>query len=143
MPKEIVATIKLQIEAGQASPAPPVGPALGQHNVNIMDFVRQFNEKTNKMEEGTVIPVIISVFKDRSFNFIMKTPPASYLLKRAAGIAKGSGEPNKEKVGKVTEKQIEEIAKVKMPDLNAYSLNAAKKIIEGTAKNMGLEIISG
>jgi large subunit ribosomal protein L11 len=143
MPKEIIATIKLQIEAGQASPAPPVGPALGQHNVNIMDFVRQFNEKTNKMEEGTVIPVILSVFKDRSFNFIMKTPPASYLLKRAAGIAKGSGEPNKEKVGKVTEKQIEEIAKVKMPDLNAYSLDAAKKIIEGTAKNMGLEIISG
>jgi large subunit ribosomal protein L11 len=143
MPKEVAATIKLQIEAGQASPAPPVGPALGQHNVNIMDFVRQFNEKTNKMEEGTVIPVVISVFKDRSFNFIMKTPPASYLLKRAAGIAKGSGEPNKEKVGKVTEKQIEEIAKVKMPDLNAYSLDAAKKIIEGTAKNMGLEIISG
>jgi large subunit ribosomal protein L11 len=143
MPKEVVATIKLQIEAGQASPAPPVGPALGQHNVNIMDFVRQFNEKTNKMEEGTVIPVIISVFKDRSFNFITKTPPASYLLKRAAGIAKGSGEPNKEKVGKVTEKQIEEIAKVKMPDLNAYSLDAAKRIIEGTAKNMGLEIISG
>ena len=143
MSKEIIATIKLQIEAGQASPAPPVGPALGQHNVNIMDFVRQFNEKTNKVEEGTVIPVIISVFKNRSFNFIMKTPPASYLLKRAAGIAKGSGEPNKEKVGKVTEKQIEEIAKVKMPDLNAYSLDAAKKIIEGTAKNMGLEIISG
>jgi large subunit ribosomal protein L11 len=143
MSKEIVATIKLQIEAGQASPAPPVGPALGQHNVNIMDFVRQFNEKTNKMEEGTVIPVIISVFKDRSFNFIMKTPPAAYLLKRAAGIAKGSGTPNKEKVGKVTEKQIEEIAKIKMPDLNAYSLDAAKKIVEGTAKNMGLEIISG
>jgi large subunit ribosomal protein L11 len=143
MSKEVVAKIKLQIEAGQASPAPPVGPALGQHNVNIMDFVRQFNEKTNKMEEGTVIPVIISVFKDRSFNFIMKTPPASYLLKKAAGIAKGSGTPNKEKVGKVTEKQIEEIAKVKMPDLNAYSLDAAKKIVEGTAKNMGLEIISG
>ena len=143
MAKEVVATIKLQIEAGQASLAPPVGPALGQHNVNIMDFVRQFNEKTNKMEEGTVIPVIISVFKDRSFIFIMKTPPASYLLKKAAGIAKGSGEPNKEKVGKVTEKQIEEIAKVKMADLNAYSLDAAKKIIEGTAKNMGLEIIGG
>jgi large subunit ribosomal protein L11 len=143
MSKEIVAKIKLQIEAGQASPAPPVGPALGQHNVNIMDFVRQFNEKTNKMEEGTVIPVVISVFKDRSFNFTMKTPPASYLLKRAAGIAKGSGTPNKEKVGKVTQKQIEEIAKLKMPDLNAYSLEAAKKIIEGTAKNMGLEIISG
>ena len=143
MAKEIVATIKLQIEAGQASPAPPVGPALGQHSVNIMDFVRQFNEKTSKMEEGTVIPVIISVFKDRSFDFIIKTPPASYLLKRAAGIAKGSGTPNKEKVGKVTEKQIEEIAKVKMPGLNAYSLDAAKKIIEGTAKNMGLEITSG
>ncbi len=143
MAKEVVATIKLQIEAGQASPAPPVGPALGQHNVNIMDFVRQFNEKTNKMEEGTVVPVIISVFKDRSFIFIMKTPPASYLLKKAAGIAKGSGEPNKEKVGKVTQKQIEEIAKVKMADLNAYDLDAAKKIIEGTAKNMGLEIIGG
>ncbi len=141
MAKEIVAKIKLQIVAGQASPAPPVGPALGQHNVNIMDFVRQFNEKTGKMEEGTVIPVVISVFKDRTFNFITKTPPASYLLKKAAGIAKGSGEPNKEKIGKVTDKQIEEIAKAKMPDLNAYSLDAAKKIIEGTAKNMGLEII--
>jgi len=143
MVKEIVATIKLQIVAGQASPAPPVGPALGQHNVNIMDFVRQFNEKTSKMEEGTVISVIISVFKDRSFNFIVKTPLASYLLKKAAGIAKGSATPNKEKVGKVTEKQIEEIAKVKMLDLNAYDLDSAKKIIKGTAKNMGLEIISG
>jgi len=143
MAKEIVATIKLQIVAGQASPAPPVGPALGQHNVNIMDFVRQFNEKTSKMEEGTVIPVVISVFKDRSFNFIVKTPLASYLLKKAAGIAKGSATPNKEKVGKVTEKQIEEIAKVKMLDLNAYDLDSAKKIIKGTAKNMGLEIISG
>ncbi len=143
MPKEVVAIIKLQIVAGQASPAPPVGPALGQHNVNIMDFVRQFNEKTNKVEEGTIIPVIISVFKDRSFNFILKSPPASYLLKKAAGIAKGSGAPNKEKVGQVTQNQIEEIAKIKMPDLNAYDLNAAKKIIEGTAKNMGLEIIGG
>jgi len=143
MAKEIVAEIKLQIVAGQASPAPPVGPALGQHNVNIMDFVRAFNEKTGKMEEGTIVPVIITVFKDRSFNFIIKTPPASYLLKRAAGIAKGSGEPNKEKVGQITPKQIEEIAKIKMPDLNAYDLEAAKKIIEGTAKNMGLEIVSG
>lgn len=142
MAKEIVTKIKLQIVAGQASPAPPVGPALGQHNVNIMDFVRQFNEKTGKIEEGTVIPVVISVFKDRTFDFITKTPPASFLLKKAAGIAKGSGEPNKEKIGKVTDKQIEEIAKAKMPDLNAYSLDAAKKIIEGTAKNMGLEIIS-
>ena len=143
MAKEIVATIKLQIVAGQASPAPPVGPALGQHNVNIMDFVRRFNEKTSKMEDGTVIPVIVSVFKNRSFDFIVKTPLASYLLKKAAGIAKGSATPNKEKVGKVTEKQIEEIAKVKMLDLNAYDLDSAKKIIKGTAKNMGLEIISG
>lgn len=143
MAKEVVAVIKLQIEAGQASPAPPVGPALGQHNVPIMDFVRQFNDKTGKMESGTVVPVIISVFKDRSFNFILKSPPASYLLKKAAGIAKGSGEPNKEKVGKVTRKQLEEIAQVKMDDLNAYDLDAAVKIIEGTAKNMGLEIDSG
>ncbi len=143
MSKEVVGTIKLQIEAGQASPAPPVGPALGQHNVAIMDFVRQFNDKTRQMEEGTVVPVIITVFKDRSFTFILKTPPASYLLKKAAGIAKGSGEPNKEKVGQVTEKQVEEIAKMKMPDLNAYTLEAAKKIVEGTAKNMGLEMTSG
>ncbi|UCC41379.1 MAG: 50S ribosomal protein L11 [Candidatus Aminicenantes bacterium] len=143
MSKEIVGTIKLQIEAGQASPAPPVGPALGQLNVNIMDFVRQFNDKTRQMEEGTIVPVVITVFKDRSFTFIMKTPPASYLLKKAAGIAKGSGEPNKEKVGQVTEKQVEEIAKIKMSDLNAYTIESAKKIVEGTAKNMGLEIISG
>ncbi len=143
MAKEVVATIKLQIEAGQASPAPPVGPALGQHNVPIMDFVRQFNDKTNKMEVGTIIPVILNVYKDRSFSFVLKSPPASYLLKKASGIAKGSGEPNKEKVGKVTEKQLEEIAKVKMEDLNAYDLEAAKKIIAGTAKNMGLEIVSG
>jgi len=143
MSKEVVATIKLQIVAGQASPAPPVGPALGQHNVNIMDFVRQFNDKTSKMEAGTIIPVIITVYKDRSYTFVMKSPPVSYLLKKAAGIAKGSGAPNKEKVGRVTVKQIEEIAKVKMPDLNAYNLEAAKKIIEGTAKNMGLEIESG
>ncbi|MDH4217725.1 MAG: 50S ribosomal protein L11 [Candidatus Aminicenantes bacterium] len=143
MSKEVVASIKLQIEAGQASPAPPVGPALGQHNVNIMDFVRQFNDKTGKMEAGTIIPVVITVFKDRTFNFTMKSPPASFLLKKAAGIAKGSGAPNKEKVGKVTERQIEEIAKAKMQDLNAYDLDAAKKIIIGTAKNMGLEIVSG
>jgi large subunit ribosomal protein L11 len=143
MAKEIVALIKLHIQAGQASPAPPVGPALGQHNVPIMDFVRQFNDKTGKMEAGTIIPVIITVYKDRSFSFILKSPPASYLLKKAAGIAKGSGEPNKEKIGKVTEKQLEEIAKEKMEDLNAYDLDAAVRIIKGTAKNMGLEIISG
>jgi large subunit ribosomal protein L11 len=141
MSKEVVAMIKLQIEAGQASPAPPVGPALGQHNVAIMDFVRQFNEKTSKMEAGTIVPVIISVFKDRSFTFILKSPPASYLLKKACGIAKGSGTPNQEKVGKVTQKQLEEIAKMKMSDLNANDIEAAKKIIEGTAKNMGLEIV--
>jgi large subunit ribosomal protein L11 len=141
--KPIVAVIKLQIVAGQASPAPPVGPALGQHNVNIMDFVRLFNDKTSKMEEGTIVPVIISVYKDRSFDFIMKTPPASYLLKKAAGIAKGSGEPNREKVAQITHKQLEEIAQIKMADLNAYDLEAARKIIEGTAKNMGLEIIGG
>jgi len=143
MAKEVVASIKLQIEAGQASPAPPVGPALGQHNVPIMDFVRQFNDKTGKMEAGTVIPVIITVYKDRSFTFELKSPPASYLLKKACGIAKGSGTPNQEKVGKVTQKQLEEIAKVKMTDLNTDDMEAAKKIIEGTARNMGLEIVSG
>ncbi len=142
MSKEVVARIKLQIVAGQASPAPPVGPALGQHNVNIMDFVRQFNEKTRGMEEGSIIPVVITVFKDKSFVFELKTPPASYLLKKAAGIAKGSAAPNKEKVGKVTRKQIEEIARTKLADLNAYDVEAAAKIIEGTARNMGLEIVS-
>jgi large subunit ribosomal protein L11 len=142
MSKEVIAKIKLEIIAGQASPAPPIGPALGQHGVNIMGFVREFNERTKKMDEGTVVPVLITVFKDKSFNFVVKTPPASYLLKKAAGIAKGSGAPNKEKVGKVTQKQIEDIARTKLPDLNAYDIEAAKKIIEGTAKNMGLEIIS-
>ena len=143
MSKEVVASVKLQITAGKASPAPPVGPALGQHGVNIMQFVREFNERTGKMEEGVVVPVIITIFKDKKFNFILKTPPASYLLKKAAGIAKGSGTPNKDKVGKVTLKQVEDIAKVKMPDLNANDLEAAKRIIEGTARNMGLEIIRG
>jgi large subunit ribosomal protein L11 len=142
MSKEVVAKIKLEIVAGQASPAPPVGPALGQQGVNIMGFVREFNERTKKMDEGTVVPVLITVFKDKSFNFVVKTPPASFLLKKAAGIAKGSGSPNKEKVGKITMKQIEEIARIKLPDLNAYDVEAAKKIIEGTAKNMGLEIVS-
>jgi large subunit ribosomal protein L11 len=142
MSKEVVAKIKLEIVAGQASPAPPVGPALGQQGVNIMGFVREFNERTKKMDEGTVVPVLITVFKDKSFNFVVKTPPASYLLKKAAGIAKGSGQPNKDKVGKVTMKQIEDIARIKLVDLNAYDVEAAKKIIEGTAKNMGLEIIS-
>lgn len=142
MSKEVAARIKLQIAAGQASPAPPVGPALGQHNVNIMDFVRQFNERTRGMEEGSIVPVIITVYKDKSFVFELKTPPASYLLKKAAGIAKGSGAPNKEKVGRVTRKQIEDIARAKLPDLNASDLEAARRIIEGTARNMGLEIDS-
>ncbi|MFO7865847.1 MAG: 50S ribosomal protein L11 [Candidatus Aminicenantes bacterium] len=141
--KEVVSFIKLQIAAGQASPAPPVGPALGQHNVPIMDFVRQFNDRTKKMEAGMVVPVVISVYKDRSFSFEIKSSPAAYLLKKAAGIAKGSGEPNREKVGKVSRKQLEEIAKMKLKDLNAYDVDAAVKIIEGTAKNMGLEIVSG
>jgi len=143
MSKEVVASVKLQITAGQASPAPPVGPALGQHGVNIMQFVREFNDRTGKMEEGVVVPVIITIFKDKKFTFILKTPPASYLLKKAAGIAKGSGTPNKDKVGKVSIKQVEDIAKLKMPDLNANDIEAAKKIIEGTARNMGLEIIRG
>jgi large subunit ribosomal protein L11 len=142
MSKEVIAKIKLEIIAGQASPAPPVGPALGQHGVNIMGFVREFNDRTKKMDEGTVVPVLITVFKDKSFNFVVKTPPASYLLKKAAGIAKGSGAPNKDKVGKVTLKQIEDIARTKLPDLNAYDIEAAIKIIAGTAKNMGLEIVS-
>lgn len=142
MSKEVAAKIKLEIVAGQASPAPPVGPALGQHGANIMEFVRQFNDRTGKMEEGTVVPVLITIFKDKKFSFVVKTPPASYLLKKAAGIAKGSGAPNKDKVGKVTMKQIEEIARIKLPDLNAYDVESAKKIIAGTARNMGLEIVS-
>ncbi len=142
MAKEVVAKIKLAIVAGQASPAPPVGPALGQHGVNIMEFVRQYNDRTKKMEEGTVLPVLITVFKDKSFTFVVKTPPAAFLLKKAAGIAKGSGAPNKDKVGKVTRKQIEEIARLKLPDLNANDVAAAARIIEGTARNMGLEIVS-
>ncbi len=137
--KSIEAQIKLQIPAGKANPAPPVGPALGQHGVNIMDFCKSFNEKT-KGKEDIIIPVLITIYKDRSFTFELKTPPAASLLKKAANIEKGSGEPNKRKVGKVKKKDVEEIAKIKMPDLNAYGLKEAMKIIEGTAKNMGLEI---
>ncbi|HAR36987.1 MAG: 50S ribosomal protein L11 [Candidatus Saccharicenans sp.] len=142
MSKEVVAKVKLQIVAGQASPAPPVGPALAPHGVNLMDFVRQFNDRTKNLEEGTIVPVVVTVYKDRSFNFVIKTPPASFLLKKAAGIAKGSSAPNKDKVGKVTRKQIEEIARIKLPDLNTDDLEAAIRSIEGTAKNMGLEIVS-
>ncbi len=138
--KKIQAMVKLQIPAGKANPAPPVGPALGQHGVNIMDFCKQFNAKTAKDGE-TVIPVIITIYADRSFSFITKTPPASELLKKAAGIPKGSGVPNKEKVGKVTKQQVQDIAKMKFPDLTAASLEAAMKTIEGTARSMGLEVV--
>jgi len=140
MAKPIIGKIKLEISAGQANPAPPVGPALGQHGVNIMEFCKAFNSKT-KDQEGMIIPVVITVYKDRSFTFITKTPPAAILLKKAANIEKGSNEPNREKVGKVQRRKIREIAKLKMPDLNAVDIESAMKIIEGTAKNMGLEII--
>jgi len=140
MAKEIVANIKLQIPAGKANPAPPVGPALGQHGVNIMEFCKNFNARTQK-DGDTIIPVIITVYNDRSFTFITKTPPASELLKKAAGIIKGSGKPNKEKVGKVSSTQVNEIARTKMQDLNAADLKGAVKIIEGTARSMGIEII--
>jgi large subunit ribosomal protein L11 len=142
MAKRITAMIKLQIAAGKATPAPPVGPALGQHGVNIMEFCKTFNAKTSgKDQEGLVIPVVITVFHDRTFSFITKTPPASILLKRAAGVAKGSGEPNKTMVGKVTEKQVEEIAKQKLPDLNARDLAAAVASVKGTARSMGIEVL--
>src|SRR3989304_4005078 len=137
--KKVAGQVKLQIPAGKATPAPPVGPALGQQGVNIMDFCKAFNAKTSK-QEGLIIPVVITVYQDRSYTFITKTPPASILLKRAVGIAKGSGEPNKNKVGKVTIKQVEEIARTKMPDLNASDIEAAKKIIMGTARSMGIEV---
>jgi large subunit ribosomal protein L11 len=140
MAKPITAQIKLQCPAGQANPAPPVGPALGQHGVNIMDFCKQFNAKTQN-QPGMIIPVIITVYKDRTFSFILKTPPASVLLKKEAGIAKGSGVPNKEKVGKVSRKKVEEIAKLKMPDLNCTTLEAAIKQVEGTARSMGIEVV--
>jgi large subunit ribosomal protein L11 len=139
MAKEITAKIKLQVPAGKANPAPPVGPALGQHGVNIMEFCKAFNAKTQKMGE-TIVPVIISVYSDRSFTFITKTPPAAELLKKAAGIIKGSGTPNKDKVGKVTKAQVKEIAQTKLPDLNATSIESAMRMIEGSAKSMGLEI---
>ncbi len=140
MSKKVIAQIKLQLEAGKATPAPPVGPALGQHGVNIMGFCKQFNAETSD-KAGMVLPVVISVYADRSFSFILKTPPASFLLLKAAGIQKGSGVPNRDKVGKVTRAQLEEIAKVNMPDLNARTVDAAAKIIAGTARNMGIEIV--
>ncbi len=140
MAKEITAKIKLQVPAGKANPAPPVGPALGQHGVNNMEFCKSFNARTQKMGD-TVVPVIITVYSDRSFTFITKTPPAAELLKKAAGIIKGSGTPNKDKVGKVTRAQIKEIATTKMPDLNAATVESAMRMIEGSAKSMGLEVV--
>jgi large subunit ribosomal protein L11 len=139
MAKKVVGQIKLQIAAGKANPSPPVGPALGQHGVNIMEFCKAYNARTQD-QVGLIIPVIITVFADRSFTFITKTPPAAVLLLKAAKIPKGSGVPNKDKVGKVTKAQVEEIAKLKMPDLNAYNIEGAMRIIEGTARSMGLEV---
>lgn len=140
MAKKVTGKIKLQIPAGQANPAPPVGPALGQHGVNIMQFCKEFNAKTQSMA-GLVIPVVITVYQDRSFTFITKSPPASSLLKREAGLAKGSGQPNRDKVGKVTAQQVLAIAKIKMEDLNATDENMAVRMIEGTARSMGIEVI--
>ena len=139
MAKKVIGLIKLQIPAGQASPAPPVGPALGQHGVNIMEFCKAYNAATQS-QAGTVVPVEISVYEDRSFTFITKTPPAAVLLKAAAGVEKGSGEPNREKVATVTRDQVRKIAETKMPDLNANDVEGAMKIIEGTARSMGIEV---
>ena len=137
--KKVTAQIKLQIPGGKATPAPPVGPALGQAGVNIMDFCKNFNARTAK-DDGLIIPVVITVYADRSYTFVTKTPPVAVLIKRAVGIAKGSGEPNKNKVGKITAKQVEDIAKMKMPDLNAESLEAAINTVKGTARSMGVEV---
>ena len=140
MAKKIQSTVKLQLAAAKATPAPPVGTALGPHGVNIMDFVKQFNAKTAKEPDGMIIPVLVTIYSDRTFTFILKTPPASELLKRAAGIVKGSPEPNRTKVAKVTRKQVEEIAKMKLPDLNTMKLESAVRSIMGTARNMGIEV---
>ena len=138
--KKITAFIKLQVPAGKANPSPPVGPALGQHGVNIMQFCKEFNARTNQQGD-LIIPVVISVYNDRSFTFVTKTPPAAVLLKKAAGIEKGSGEPNKNKVGKVTKKQVRDIAQLKLPDLNTTNLDSAIRTVEGAARSMGLEVI--
>ena len=142
MAKKVTGSVKLQIEAGKATPAPPVGPALGQAQVNIMEFCKQFNARTqNKELAGLIVPVVITVYSDRTFTFVTKTPPVAVLLKKVAGLAKGSGVPNKDKVGKVTEAQVLEIAKQKMPDLNAASLEAAARSVRGTARSMGLDVV--
>jgi large subunit ribosomal protein L11 len=140
MAKKVTGFIKLQIPAGKANPAPPVGPALGQHGVNIMEFCKQFNAQTQKLEKGLPIPVVITVYSDRSFTFIMKTPPASVLIRKAIGIEKGSGVPNTQKVGKISRKQLEEVAKTKTPDLTAADLEAAVRTIAGTARSMGVDV---
>lgn len=140
MAKKLVKVVKLQIPAGKATPAPPVGPALGQAGINIMGFVKEFNERTAQ-QVGLIIPVEVSVFHDRSFTFILKTPPAAVLLKKAAGVETGSGEPNKKKVAKVTRAKVREIAQLKMPDLNAASIDAAVRMVEGTARSMGIEVV--
>ena len=139
MAKKVIAQIKLQCPAGQANPSPPVGPALGQHGVNIMEFCKAFNARTQE-QQGLIIPAVISIYADRSFTFELKTPPAAVLLKRAAKIAKGSGEPNRDKVGKVTRDQVKEIAEIKAPDLNAHDVEMAMRIVEGTARSMGIEV---
>ncbi len=138
MAKKIVGYIKLQVEAGKANPSPPIGPALGQHGLNIMEFCKSFNSKTQK-QEGMIIPVVITVYADRTFSFITKTPPVPILIKKALGLDKGSSEPNRNKVGRLTEAQLEEIAKIKMPDLNCYDLEAAKRLVLGTANSMGVQ----
>jgi len=140
MAKKITGYVKLHIPAGKATPAPPVGPALGQQGVNIMDFCKAFNAQTAKMGDGMIIPVVVTVYQDRSYTFITKTPPASILLKKAAGLAKGSGAPNKDKVGKVTRAQVEEIARTKLPDLNTQSMDSAIRSVMGTARSMGIEV---
>ncbi|HSF33822.1 MAG TPA: 50S ribosomal protein L11 [Candidatus Tectomicrobia bacterium] len=141
MAKEVMALVKLQIPGAQANPSPPVGPALGQHGVNIMEFCKAFNAQT-KAQEGTIVPVVVTIFTDRSFTFITKSPPAPILLKKAAGIAKGSPEPNRSRVGQVTREQVREIAQLKMKDLNSYDLEAAMQTIEGTARSMGIEVVA-
>ena len=140
MAKKVSAVVELMLPAQQATPAPPVGPALGQHGVNIMEFVKQFNAASKEFEPGTVVPVVITIYQDRSFTFIMKTPPASYLLKKAAKVQKGSGDPKKQKAGKITVDQLREIANIKLKDLNSKDINAALRTIAGTAKSMGIEI---
>jgi large subunit ribosomal protein L11 len=140
MAKKVTAVVELMLPAQQATPAPPVGPALGQHGVNIMEFVKQFNAASKDFEPGTIVPVVITIYQDRSFTFIMKTPPTSYLLKKAAKVEKGSGDPKKQKVGKITVEQLREIAKMKLKDMNTTDLNAAMRTVAGTAKSMGIEI---